>query len=126
MKFLTDAQSIIGKRIRFKRKEMKLTQKDLASFIGVTFQQLQKYESGQSNVSINMLIKLCKILNVDITYFIPKHDNQNMAMNDIYKQIDTQSEEDLEKKLLEIFRLIKNKQVKKSVINLIESVIMTK
>ncbi len=122
MNYLANMPSMIGSRIRLKRKELKMTQKDLASFIGVTFQQLQKYESGQSNISINMLIKICKIFNVNITYFISKNECQTIAMSDTSKQIDYQSEKDLEKRLLEIFRLIKNKQVKKSILTLLESI----
>lgn len=126
MKYPTDASFMIGDRIRFKRKQLNMTQKDLASSIGVTFQQLQKYESGQSNVSIIMLIKLCKVLDVDVTYFISNHECQNISMHDNLQYIDRYPEENLEKRLLEIFKLIDNKQLQKSILNLIESIISTK
>lgn len=126
MKYPTDASFMIGDRIRFKRKQLNMTQKDLASSIGVTFQQLQKYESGQSNVSIIMLIKLCKVLDVDVTYFISNHECKNISMHDNLKYIDRYSEENLEKRLLEIFKLIDNKQLQQSILNLIESIISTK
>jgi transcriptional regulator with XRE-family HTH domain len=120
--------SSIGKKLRNKRKELKMTQKDLAAFVGVTFQQLQKYESGQSKISIIMLVKLCEALKVSVNYFIP---NKYLRLKDSSSQIDNNfennvTEEELEKKLIDLFNSIDDKQVKQSILAVVEAIIGAK
>src|ERR1041385_370523 len=59
----------IGRRIRALRLERGLSQSDLAKGIGLTFQQVQKYEKGTNRVSAGRLQKIADLLNVPITYF---------------------------------------------------------
>ncbi|WP_080580048.1 helix-turn-helix domain-containing protein [Sinorhizobium fredii] len=55
---------LIGSRIRHFRQAHGLSQTDLASAIGVTFQQMQKYEKGQNRISTSALILICKTLGI--------------------------------------------------------------
>jgi len=48
----------IGKNIRLLRKKKKMTQTDLAEALGVTFQQVQKYEKGINRIAASTLIDL--------------------------------------------------------------------
>ncbi|WP_330169156.1 helix-turn-helix transcriptional regulator [Bartonella grahamii] len=59
----------IGKRIRHRRIAMRLSQKELGSHLGVSFQQIQKYEKGSNRVSAGCLLKIANILDVPITFF---------------------------------------------------------
>ena len=59
----------VGKRVRFKRKVLGLTQSDLAEKVEITFQQIQKYEKGTNGVSSNRLMQLSQFLKVPIIYF---------------------------------------------------------
>lgn len=59
----------VGVRLKIRRRELGLTQKEVAKHIGVTYQQLQKYESGKSRVDSDRLFELARILKVDIEYF---------------------------------------------------------
>lgn len=52
----------LGARIRLRRLELGLTQDDLAQTIGVTFQQVQKYEHGANRVSVSRLIEIAQTL----------------------------------------------------------------
>ncbi len=54
----------IGQRIRERRKLLKLSQNELAEFMGFSYQQMQKYEKGLSHVSAGKLLLFAKILNV--------------------------------------------------------------
>lgn len=54
----------IGARIRRYRQMRELSQEALAAKLGVTFQQLQKYEKGINRVSTSALILLCKALQI--------------------------------------------------------------
>ena len=68
----TDAQTIniqIGVRIKRRRKLLGLAQKELGESVGVRFQQIQKYETGENNVSAARLYRLAQALDVDIEYF---------------------------------------------------------
>lgn len=73
-----DINKIIGLKIKNKRKELNLNQQNLAIFLGITFQQIQKYEKGISKINIEKLYKLMSILKVNsLDYFIKKGDNND-------------------------------------------------
>ena len=59
----------VGARIRLRRTLLGLSQSTLAEQLGLTFQQVQKYERGSNRVSSSRLFDLCRILNVPIAYF---------------------------------------------------------
>ncbi|MGX1791148.1 helix-turn-helix domain-containing protein [Bosea sp. NPDC055332] len=59
----------IGKRIRQRRKELRLSQGELADRIEVSYQQFGRYEDGKSRISAGVLVKLLEPLSVPIAYF---------------------------------------------------------
>ena len=59
----------IGKRLRWRRRSLGLTQSDLGSICGVRFQQIQKYESATNHISAAMLWRLAAGLGVEVQYF---------------------------------------------------------
>jgi transcriptional regulator with XRE-family HTH domain len=59
----------VGRRMRFRRKELKLSQEALAERLGVTFQQVQKYERGANRVSAGRLYEMARALDTTIAYF---------------------------------------------------------
>jgi transcriptional regulator with XRE-family HTH domain len=59
----------IGKRLRWRRRAVGLTQGDLANRIGVRFQQIQKYECAANRTSAAILWKLACALEVRVSYF---------------------------------------------------------
>ena len=59
----------VGKRIKLRRTLLHISQEQLASDIGVTFQQVQKYESGHNRVSASRLFDISRVLNCPISYF---------------------------------------------------------
>ncbi len=59
----------IGQKLRFFRKAEKITQRTLSKKIGVTYQQLQKYESGMNNISAEKLFLIGAALRRPITDF---------------------------------------------------------
>ncbi|MES2253348.1 MAG: response regulator [Pseudomonadota bacterium] len=64
-----DLDHYIGKRLREKRQKLGLTLTDLAEKLGVSHQQIQKYEQAQSRVSAITLYHLGEILGVEPSYF---------------------------------------------------------
>src|ERR1700744_3076466 len=59
----------IGRRIRRRRLFMQMTQGALAHALGVTFQQVQKYEKGANRVPAERLMQICRQLEVTPDYF---------------------------------------------------------
>ena len=59
----------VGKRIKLRRTLLHISQEQLAGDIGVTFQQVQKYESGHNRVSASRLFDISRVLNCPISYF---------------------------------------------------------
>ena len=59
----------VGSRIRLRRAMLGLTQEKLADGVGVTFQQVQKYEKGTNRVSASRLFDFSKALDVPISFF---------------------------------------------------------
>ena len=59
----------VGTRIRGRRVGLRVSQTKLGQAIGVTFQQIQKYESGTNRVGASNLFKISKALGVDVSFF---------------------------------------------------------
>lgn len=59
----------VGRRIKQRRKELGMSQEKLGNALGLTFQQIQKYERASNRVSSSKLWHICGVLDVDITYF---------------------------------------------------------
>jgi len=55
--------------MRLRRKQLKLSQTALAAAVGLTFQQIQKYELGANRVSASVLFKAAGKLDVPVAYF---------------------------------------------------------
>jgi transcriptional regulator with XRE-family HTH domain len=60
----------VGRLMRVQRMAHGLSQTDLAKRIGVTFQQVQKYESGANRISMGRLVRIGRALGVDVTYLL--------------------------------------------------------
>ena len=59
----------IGQRVRARRLEISMSQERLAALLGVTFQQVQKYEKGTNRVGASRLQNISTTLNVPVSFF---------------------------------------------------------
>ena len=73
----------IGLRIKLLRELSARTQSDLAQSLGISFQQVQKYEKGQGNISAARLFHISQILGSDIGFFFEDGDNRAVSPSDI-------------------------------------------
>ncbi len=64
----------VGNRIRLRRTLLGLSQEKLASLLGLTFQQVQKYERGMNRVGASRLWDIGKVLEVPINFFYEDMD----------------------------------------------------
>lgn len=61
----------VGSRVRMRRKMLGLSQEKLGDKLGITFQQIQKYEKGTNRVGASRLQAMATALEVPIAYFFP-------------------------------------------------------
>lgn len=77
----------VGKRLRLKRTILGMSQEAIGNAIGVTFQQVQKYERGVNRMGASRLYDFSKILGVPVSYFFEEYElggqdyNKGMAEN---------------------------------------------
>ncbi len=71
-----EIDQILGERVRLARIENHVSQGELGDKLGVSFQQVQKYEKGANHISGPRLLQIAKALDVDISYFFDGLDNR--------------------------------------------------
>ncbi|MDM9627650.1 helix-turn-helix transcriptional regulator [Rhizobium sp. S152] len=59
-----DINGLLGRRIRSARKSLGLSQTHIAKALGVSFQQVGKYESGQNTMSVSTFLTICRALHL--------------------------------------------------------------
>jgi transcriptional regulator with XRE-family HTH domain len=67
---VTQLDGVIGNRLRARRLELNVTQSQLAQQLGVSFQQVQKYERGVNRLSGSRLVQVANMLKTDVAYFM--------------------------------------------------------
>ena len=81
MKYLkqeNDLDFFIGQKVKNRRSALRISQGKLGEQIGVSFQQVQKYENGKNRISASTLYNIAQVLGVKFSYFV-----------DGYEQIDS-------------------------------------
>jgi len=66
---MADLDALIGERIRMLRQRHNVSQTELGKELGITFQQIQKYERGVNHVSAARLQAIAEIFGVPVTFF---------------------------------------------------------
>jgi transcriptional regulator with XRE-family HTH domain len=59
----------VGNRVRLQRNILRKSQEDVADMIGLTFQQVQKYEKGSNRISASRLVELSRALECPVSWF---------------------------------------------------------
>src|SRR5262245_9077153 len=59
----------VGSRVRMRRMMLDMSQTALGDALGITFQQIQKYEKGTNRISASRLQQVCQILQVPVPFF---------------------------------------------------------
>ena len=106
----------MGRRIRQRRRETGISQTELAGHLGLTFQQVQKYEKGINRVGAAQLQQIAKMLGVDIPFFYdgdgkePDVDSL-LVVNSVFSL-----------RLLRAYTAIKDKAVRRQLVILVEMI----
>jgi transcriptional regulator with XRE-family HTH domain len=109
----------VGLRIRMRRKEIGVSQERLAESLGITFQQVQKYERGANRVSASKLWEIAAALKTTVAYFYEGLGDNEPAQADA-KQSFMLSGEGLE--LMANFPRISEPGVRRKIVELVRAV----
>lgn len=90
----------IGWKIKKFRQNAGLTQEKLAEMTDVTFQQIQKYESGKTKLNTDKLQQVAHALGVPVSAFFEEQPGEALSLSE------------QERKLIEMFRGIKNREIR--------------
>ena len=110
----TDAH--VGRRMRMRRLMMQMSQEVFAAELGVTFQQVQKYEKGVNRVGAARLQQIATALDVPVTFF---YDGDSKA-REVESLLFLDSAFSL--RLLRAYSKIKDQTVQRQLVSLMESI----
>lgn len=109
-------RKFIGLKIRERRKELGLTQEKLAEALGITYQQLQRYENGTSYLNTDRLQAISNALDVPIAYFFEEPGEGRIKIMD--RGHPYMSPE--EKEFMKYLRKIDNAEYKRSILTFLQ------
>lgn len=112
----------IGQKLRFKRLMLGYTMQEIADMIGISFQQIQKYEKGRNQLTVNKLYLLANVLGEDLSFFTEQFNNPatKLADSDRLSSYAEHVDKDLAK-LIGHFSSIKNDGTKKKIVDLVRT-----
>jgi transcriptional regulator with XRE-family HTH domain len=114
----------VGRRLRMRRMTLRMSQTNLGDVLGLTFQQIQKYERGASRIGAGRLQQIANSLSVPVSYFFeggPSDLGPRKAADEPEKLFDFLATSD-GLSLVAAFLRIKRSKVRKSVIAMVESI----
>lgn len=79
MRSADEVDAHVGRRLRQRRITLGISQEQLGAQLGLTFQQIQKYEKGQNRISAGRLYKIAQILSVSVGHFFEGLSSLNDA-----------------------------------------------
>ena len=117
-----DVDVYVGSRVRLRRSALGLSQDQLASAIGLSFQQIQKYERGVNRIGASRLYEMGKALNAPISYFFEDFDDAGLAesKDSFYEADPVLKRETLE--LMRAYHQIKDPKERKKVLKLVKGI----
>jgi transcriptional regulator with XRE-family HTH domain len=109
----------VGSRVRVQRMQIGMSQEKLGEALGITVQQVQKYEKGVNRIGASRLHKLAGILGVPINYFFDAHDGSGLISGEEKGQPDPSPFADRETiELVMAFGRIRSPDVRRALLDL--------
>ena len=113
----TDVDRLVGVRITALRKARGMSQTALGNAVGVTFQQVQKYEKGQNRVGAGRLREIARLLDVPVSAFFEENEPRANAQEDVFGFLSGQGAIEL----LRAYAQIEDEQMRRDVLALVRS-----
>ncbi|WP_262691482.1 helix-turn-helix domain-containing protein [Kordiimonas aestuarii] len=109
----------VGQRVRARRKMLGLSQTQLGTELGVTFQQVQKYERGTNRIGSSRLFRMSTTLDVPVAYFFEGAETKLPGYNAASEGLDGDAFDRQEtQELVEAYYRIADPRIRKKVLGL--------
>jgi len=123
----TSTDTYVGSRVRMRRKILGMSQEKLGEQLGISFQQVQKYEKGTNRIGASRLQTISQILEMPISYFFPQEpaaaDGMGESAQSDYVSDFMMSSEGIE--LNRAFAQIKDPKLRRKVIDLVRTLALS-
>ena len=119
----------VGLQVRLRRKELKISQEKLAETLGLTFQQVQKYERGANRISASKLYEIARTLRVPMAWFFEGLSDPSEGRDDGAPPPETASfahefllsQEGID--LANLFPKVRRRRVRRRLVDLVRSLV---
>jgi len=105
----------IGKRIRYQRQLRRISQKALGDAVGVSFQQIQKYERGTNRIAASTLVRFASVLRVSPATLLADMDAQ--PHDGMMTFLDWPSAQEF----LQAFSALEGEKLRRALVNLVRA-----
>ena len=117
----TEIDARVGKHIRNRRMLLGMSQSELAGSLGITFQQLQKYERGLNRVGAGRLYELSQVLQAPVSYFFSGTDEAEEAPLGLAEEANGRFSQRETVELVRAYYGVKNRAVRRRVLELVRA-----
>lgn len=119
--------SHVGSRLRLRRTLLGMSQEKLGKSVGLTFQQIQKYERGHNRIGSSRLYQFCKVLGVPVSFLFDEMPCDMGSQTSSASQVEqaTYDEDMSRRETLELVRAyyrIDNRNTRKRIYELVKAV----
>ncbi|MGO4574128.1 helix-turn-helix domain-containing protein [Microvirga sp. 2TAF3] len=118
----SDADRYIGSRIRARRLMIGMSQEKLGDALGLTFQQVQKYEKGTNRVGAGRLQQIGTILRVSVAYFYEGLPGDQSVIGSAENAVAIAMNTPEGLRLAKAFTALENSQIRRKVVELVEAI----
>src|SRR5712692_1757117 len=112
----------VGQRIRIQRLAAGLSQTELGERIGVTFQQVQKYEKGANRVGAGRLTKIARVLNIPVSSFFDGREAIDKVARQGFQSPLAAMAQPYAYRLLRAYSTISDPELRQTIVELVERV----
>ncbi|MBX3428066.1 MAG: helix-turn-helix transcriptional regulator [Hyphomonadaceae bacterium] len=111
----------VGQRVRARRLEINMSQERLAELLGVTFQQVQKYEKGVNRIAVSRLLDIANALEISASRFFDGLERRGVA-EDAPDYVNDALATPEGAQLIALYAGIKSPRVRRKVLDLVRAI----
>jgi transcriptional regulator with XRE-family HTH domain len=106
----------VGRRVKLRRIDLGYSQEEVGKALGVSFQQVQKYEKGINRISAGRLQQIAKLLEAPILFFFAEDDRQSISGTKVFNLLET----GYSLRLMRAFSRVKERDMQRVTVELVE------
>lgn len=111
---------VVGQNIRFQRRAKSLSQEELGERLGLTFQQIQKYEKGANRTSAGRLVQIASVLGVGVMTLFDGVDTEKARANKTLSEL-VKDQKAID--LLQAFASVRETKLRAAIVEFVEQIV---